>query len=66
MDAMSLRDHFAAAALVECIRVAADQTAPGAPAPMLGKMFEKAAAYAYFVADAMLKERDRTSSRSPS
>lgn len=58
--ANDLRDHFAAQALVECIRVAADQTplAPGAPAPVLTELFDKAAAYSYYAADAMLTARE--------
>jgi len=54
-DGMSLRDYFAAQAIVECIRVAADQT-PGDD-PVLTELFDKAAAYAYYAADAMLKAR---------
>lgn len=54
---MTLRDYFAAEALTECIRVADHQTPPGG-APRLSMLFEKAATYAYFAADAMLKARN--------
>lgn len=54
---LTLRDYFAGKALDECIRVAADQT-PG-DAPLLSDLFAKAAAYAYFAADAMLQEREK-------
>ena len=56
-EGMSLRDWFAGKALVECIRVADHQT-PGSN-PKLGALFEKAATYAYFAADAMLKVRQK-------
>lgn len=52
---MSMRDYFAAQAMVECIRVAADQT-PG-DNPLLSGLLDKAATYAYYAADAMLKAR---------
>ena len=55
---MSMRDYFAGQALVECIRVAADQ-APLGGEPMLSELFMKASSYAYFAADAMLAERDK-------
>lgn len=54
---MTLRDYFAAQALVECIRVAADQTL--GTDPLLSDLFGKASTYAYFAADAMLKERNK-------
>lgn len=53
---MTLRDYFAAKALMECIRVANDQTPLGGE-PRLSTLFDKAAAYAYYAADAMLKAR---------
>ena len=54
-EGMSLRDYFAAKALVECIRVAEHQTRE--PGPLLSALFDKAATYAYYAADAMLKAR---------
>jgi hypothetical protein len=53
---MSLRDYYAAEALRECILVAADQT-PLNGDVRLSALFEKAAVFAYYAADAMLKER---------
>lgn len=52
---MTLRDYFAGRALPECIIVAAEKT-PG-DAPNLSEMFNKAAGYAYYAADAMLAAR---------
>lgn len=52
---VSLRDLFAGLALVECIRVAEHQTPE--PHPLLTDLFDKAAGYAYYAADAMLRAR---------
>lgn len=56
-EGMSLRDRFATEALPECIRVAKDQT-PQQGLHRLSELFDKAAVYAYFAADAMLKARN--------
>jgi hypothetical protein len=53
---MSLRDYFAGEAIAECIRVADQQTKE--PGPKLSALFEKAATYAYYAADALLKARE--------
>jgi len=54
---MTLRDYFAGQAIAECMRIAADQTPRHHPEPLLSELLMKAAAYAYFTADAMLAER---------
>lgn len=51
------RDFFAANAMPECVRVASDQTPLHERGPRLSKLFDNAAVYAYYYADAMLKAR---------
>lgn len=57
-EGMTLRDYFAGKAIVECIRVAESQTPQTIREPKLSVLFDKAALYAYAVADAMLKARN--------
>ena len=52
---MTLRDYFAAKALPECIRIAADQTPDDG---LLSELFAKAAGYAWVMADTMLEARN--------
>ena len=53
---MSLRDYFAAKAMTECMTASADHTDFGSP---MSEVLQRAAAFSYAYADAMLKAREQ-------